>query len=220
VRPRLLLTANDKHTMPLMPTSAIEEPFNREALRKRRRDAILRAAASAFSRSGFHNTSMEDIATVLSVAKPTLYKYFPNKETLLYECHQLAMNYGDTALVNARQQGENGLAKLKIFTYQFMCALFGEFGACPVLTDVDSLAPAEREVVLARRAEISHALRDLISEGIQDGSILPCDPKLTSLFVLGVLNWIPVWFRRDGERPGLEIAGEFNTMFDRAFAAR
>jgi hypothetical protein len=35
-----------------------------------------------------------------------------------------------------------------------------------------------------------------------------------------VLNWIPVWFRGDGERPGLQVAEEFNQMFDRAFAAR
>jgi AcrR family transcriptional regulator len=163
---------------------------------------------------------MDDIAAALTIAKPTLYKYFPNKEKLLYECHELAMNYGDAALKDAKEKGNDGLAKLKIFTYQFMCGLVGEFGACPVLTDVDSLADSDRNAVLLRRAKISQGLRELIAEGVEDGSIAPCDPKLSSLFVLGVLNWIPVWFRGDGERPGLQVAEEFNQMFDRAFAAR
>ncbi|MGE0799347.1 MAG: TetR/AcrR family transcriptional regulator [Lautropia sp.] len=197
-----------------------KQPFDREALQSWRRSAVLHEAASAFSRRGFHNTSMDDIAAALSIAKPTLYKYFQNKETLLYECHQLAMTYGEDALTAAETKGENGLAQLKIFTYQWMCALVGEFGACPVLTDVDSLAPAERKAVMRRRDKISQRLRALIDTGVKDESIGSCDPKLASLFVLGVLNWIPVWFRPDGAMSGLEIADVFNEMFDRTFSVR
>ncbi|MFZ0500715.1 MAG: helix-turn-helix domain-containing protein, partial [Steroidobacteraceae bacterium] len=61
---------------------------SRERLRDReiKRDAVIRAAARAFNRKGYHNTSLDDIAAALEVTKPTVYYYVSNKEQLLFEC--------------------------------------------------------------------------------------------------------------------------------------
>jgi AcrR family transcriptional regulator len=50
----------------------------------RRRDQLLEAAIQAFGQSGFHSTSMEDVALVAGVTKPVLYQHFPSKR-LLYQ---------------------------------------------------------------------------------------------------------------------------------------
>lgn len=63
--------------------------FDRDEQRRRKREAVLRVAASAFNRRGFANTSMDDVASVLGVSKPTLYQYFKSKQELLYACHQV-----------------------------------------------------------------------------------------------------------------------------------
>ncbi len=44
---------------------------------------MIRAAAHAFNRKGYHNTSLDDIAAALEVTKPTVYYYVTNKEQLL-----------------------------------------------------------------------------------------------------------------------------------------
>lgn len=58
--------------------------------RRRRKEethrSILEAAADTFYREGISPISMEDIATVAGVSKPTLYKHFPSKDVLVAEC--------------------------------------------------------------------------------------------------------------------------------------
>ncbi|MGH3194241.1 MAG: TetR/AcrR family transcriptional regulator, partial [Streptosporangiaceae bacterium] len=59
-----------------------------EEARAARRDQIVAAAAECFARSGYHVTTMADIAEAAGVSKGTPYLYFPSKEALfiaLYE---------------------------------------------------------------------------------------------------------------------------------------
>lgn len=53
--------------------------------RVEKRQAILEAALNVFSRDGFQSASMEEIAALASVAKPTIYNHFGDKTTLFAE---------------------------------------------------------------------------------------------------------------------------------------
>ena len=50
--------------------------------RHQRRDSILRAAATAFARAGFADTSMEDVAAAAGITKLIVYRHFSSKEEL------------------------------------------------------------------------------------------------------------------------------------------
>ncbi len=54
----------------------------REKERLRHRDEILGAALSLFSKNGYHNVSMHEIAQKSEFAVGTVYKFFENKEDL------------------------------------------------------------------------------------------------------------------------------------------
>lgn len=170
---------------------------------------MLRAAAHAFNRQGFANTSMDEVAKNLGVSKPTLYQYFPRKEDILYECHQLSMGHAEAGLELAEAAGGSGLDKLIVFFRRYMGGMLGEFGSCPVLTNVDSLSPDRREQVVERRARISAAARGFIAQGIKDGSVVECDPSMAALFTLGAVNWIPLWYRESGPSGPEEIIEAF-----------
>ena len=191
------------------PTLSSLGAFDKGEQRRRKREAVLRVAASAFNQRGFANTSMDDVAGVLGVSKPTLYQYFKSKQDLLFACHQVAMDNGEAGLALASASKGTGLEKLIIYLRRYMEGIFGDLGTCPVLTDVDSLAPSDRDAVVARRSRISRATTDLIVEGIDDGSIANRDPKLATLFALGVVNWIPLWYRESGRSTPDEIVNTF-----------
>ena len=53
-----------------------------------RRDEILSVALTAFARSGYHATSMNDIADRMGVTKPVLYQFFDSKRALYLELLQ------------------------------------------------------------------------------------------------------------------------------------
>src|SRR5205814_1376034 len=57
-------------------------------------------------------------------------------------------------------------------------------------------------------------IRRLIREGVHDGSIAPCDPKLAAFALAGALNWIAHWYREDQSLTGAEIAEAFVAIFE------
>ena len=63
-----------------------------------RRQEILDAAFARFSRYGFRNTAMDDIARAAGVSRPLVYQHFANKEAVLRE---LAEQLHERALADA-----------------------------------------------------------------------------------------------------------------------
>jgi TetR/AcrR family transcriptional regulator len=77
------------------------------------------------------------------------------------------------------------------------------------------LSPADHATQLIERDKFERALRDLVREGIVDGSIVTCDPKLVVFAMLGAINWIPKWFRQRGEWSPGQLTGALVELFDR-----
>ena len=50
-----------------------------------KRQAILKAARTAFTRRPFHEVKLDDVATAARVGKGTIYVYFPSKDQLYLE---------------------------------------------------------------------------------------------------------------------------------------
>jgi AcrR family transcriptional regulator len=186
-----------------------------------KRNAVLREAARAFNARGFHNTSLDDVAAVLGVTKAALYYYVRSKQEILYECHMMAYDLGAEALAYARAHGRDGLERAGLVARRFIELYTGEMGRFAVLSEHDALDGAQRAAVLARRDAFDHALRDLVEEGIADGSIRAVDAKLAVLFLMGAVNWMATrWFRPDGPLSATEIAAGFEDMFLAAIGAR
>ena len=53
------------------------------AFKEDRRDEILEAAQRCFVRSGFHQTSMQEICAEAGMSAGNLYRYFPSKEAII-----------------------------------------------------------------------------------------------------------------------------------------
>ena len=181
-----------------------------------KRQAAIVQALRVFGRRGFKSTSLDEIAAALHVTKPALYYYFKDKQELLYECHKLSMDVGDQSLDAGIAAGSTGLDKILKFISGYVAALTSEFGASSVLDELDALKTDDRRQVIRRRRAFDRRLRALVDEGIQDGSIRPCDSKLAVFWFMGAIHGIPSWFRSDGEQTGHEIAHKFAELLSRA----
>lgn len=67
-----------KHAVTTQPLS------RKEREHAARRQEIMKAARELFSRQGYHDTTLEDIAVHAEFGKGTIYNYFPSKEDLFY----------------------------------------------------------------------------------------------------------------------------------------
>lgn len=68
-----------------------EKPKNESSARARlprpvRERQMLEAATQVFARSGYHNTSMDQVAEQVGISKPMIYSYFDSKEGLYRAC--------------------------------------------------------------------------------------------------------------------------------------
>jgi AcrR family transcriptional regulator len=173
------------------------------SVKRLKREAVLKEARRAFGKSGYHNTSLDDIAEALQVSKGTLYNYIKDKQELLYECHTLALDIGERAVEFGKERGATGGEILRHVLMYNITSLTEEFGACAVLTEVDALRPADR---------IKTVMVGLINDGIKDGSIRPLDQKVAVFTIMGVISWLPRWYSPDGRLSGRDIAAQITNL--------
>ena len=175
-------------------------PAERESYEAKRR-AALETAARAFNERGFYKTSLDDIAAELHVTKAALYYYFESKDEILYECHAVAIrSLTDTPLEGVDDRQLTGLEKIERLLRRYAAMIVQSFGRCLVLVGTQPLERHNAAKCRAGRRAINDLLVGLIREGIADGSVAPCDPKLAAYFIFGSLNWIAQWYRPDGRQ--------------------
>ena len=185
-----------------------------------KRDAVVRAAARAFRERGFHNTSLDDIAAALDVTKPTIYYYVTNKEQLLFQCFRAGLGELRSACRTARELDAPARARLKAMLQGYAEAIASDFGWCMVSAEDQDLSPVMSRQIKSLKSEIDQAIRRLIREGIQDGSIGRCDPRMTAFALAGALNWIAHWYREDRSMTAAEIAETFVSLFENGLRPR
>lgn len=171
-----------------------------------KRQVLIRAASRAFGRG---ETSLEQIAEKLNLTKPALYYYVTSKDELIFECYMLALDYGDQALDLAEASGENGMQRVRIFLRRYIELLVGEMNAPMVLLDYSGIRRDLRDRIQKRRRDFDKVLRRMVGDGIADGSISACDPKLAVFWFMGAVNAIPRWFDVAGPKTATEIAEAF-----------
>jgi AcrR family transcriptional regulator len=173
---------------------------NRNEQFELKRQVVLRTAARTFSQRGFHKTTLTDIADELHIAKPTLYHYFKSKDEILLEVQRMAIaQITSVSIGPASANAATGLEQLKAFVRRYIDMIIDDFGTCLVMTGVLPLEPGNRGIVRKGSKDIERMMREILRRGVADKSIGPCDPKLTAMFLFGALNWVPYWYRREGE---------------------
>jgi len=184
-----------------------------------KRQEVLREAAASFNFKGYHATSLTEIATSLGVTKAALYHYFPNKNSLLAACFEHAMDVAFACLERGRKQGNNGRDRLVLTISGYVSQLIDELNCCVVLMEEQALEPGDRAKLVRQRDRFERALRALVKEGIDDGSVVPCDPKLAIFVILGAMNWVPKWFKPSGTWKPEQLTVALSQIFERALSS-
>jgi TetR/AcrR family transcriptional repressor of mexJK operon len=89
----------------------------REQNRLNRERAILDAALKVFAATGYSGAKMDDVATEAGVTKPTLYSYFPSKESLF---QAMMLGKRDVMLDVFEHPSQDGMvADLLVFAWAY-----------------------------------------------------------------------------------------------------
>jgi AcrR family transcriptional regulator len=174
-----------------------------------RRIEILKSAAAAFRRHGYHGASVDEIASALDMTKGNLYYYFQNKEEILFACHDYSLDELLTLMDQVRAEDTRPDDKLRKLILAFVHMMLDELQGTALTLDLQALGPTLMKRVIAKRDRFDHGLRAIIQQGMDDGLFRPGDPKMIGFAIMGAVNWITKWFDPAGPMTSEEIGQRF-----------
>ena len=179
-----------------------------EAARAARRDQIIAAALACFARTGYHTTTMADVATEAGVSKGTPYLYFESKEALFIALHEQwdcglgeRVNAAIAALPEAGRRSPRQV--LRAVAAAVAAHVMEETETCRVLMEARALAahePAIAAAVLAADTRTHEQLEGLFAAGVEAGEWpADTDPALAArLFTAGLYGLMAQWHLAPG----------------------
>jgi AcrR family transcriptional regulator len=171
---------------------------------------ILKSAACAFRRLGYHGATLEEIAAALQMKKGNLYYYFSSKEDILFQCHQYSVERLLQVLDTVERSDQPPDVKLRQLIVAFVHTILDDLHGTALFLDIKALGPRYLRLAVARRDQFDRGVRRVIQQGIDWGTFAPgADPKLLSFAMMGAVNWIPRWYSPAGPSTSQEIAERF-----------
>lgn len=196
----------------------MEAAERREKKTRAKREAILRAAAVAFRRNGYHGTSMEDISEQLLMTKGSLYYYFQDKEAILFACHDFSLDLVIERMKLALKQHTSPTLQLRGVVKGLVDVIIDDLGGSALALDHTALSEDMLAQIIRKRDKFEHGVRKIVKDGVKAGEFRNVDPKLISFALLGSINWISKWYRPDGQYSGDDIEQSFSELFVRGLS--
>ena len=193
---------------------------SRAQMRGLKIEALFREAAVSFHRNGYAGTSLADVAARLGISKAALYYYIDNKQALLLGCHMAASDAADAVIEQVPKTGLTGLQKLHMALRLHVESILSETSPSLLALEESALTQENFRAVVQRRDRFQSAFVRFIGEGVTDGSIVDCDPKLAAFAALGGVNWTEKWYRPDGPWSASQIAQAIADVLVRGLAAQ
>ncbi len=177
-----------------------------KAVKISREEELLKNAIQLFSRGGFRETSLQEIADELGITRPLFYYYFESKEDLLWRiiCH-----LGDTLLEQARPiavMDETPTRRLSLLFKQHVEILLENVDAFRIYFAERHQLSGKRDLRLRRGERLYHDLiTEVITEGQRLGEIGAGDAHLAARLAMGTANSLLRWYTPAGAIPAEEL---------------
>jgi TetR/AcrR family transcriptional regulator, cholesterol catabolism regulator len=168
-----------------------------EAKRQSNRwQALLDSAATKFAEQGYHATTIRELAAATAMTPGAIYFHVPNKQALLLAVYEEGVQRILDRIEGAVLERMTAWDRLESAVAAHLESILDASAYARVIIrilpgDVPEISPELTKL----RDRYEARFRALFAE-----IDLPADrdPKLARLFVLGAINWTPVWYRPRG----------------------
>ncbi len=186
----------------------VATPTGTAQLRAReRRERILDAALQVFTRRGYRDATMDDVATAARTSKGGLYFHFPGKEALflalLDRSAELLLRRTNEALAAAPDPARKLDAALDV-----ILRLFSEHRALARLFLVEALAagPGIHHALVEIRHRFATLIASELERAQRHGALPPLNPHLAALACFGAVYEVVTQWLLSGQPPELTQA--------------
>jgi AcrR family transcriptional regulator len=171
---------------------------------------IVAAAVRLFSEKGFDATSVQEIVERAAVTKGALYHYYRSKDDLLYEIYHQLITQQLADLDRIMAAGQPAPTTLRAVISDLVETTAAQLEETAVFTrEMHKLAEEKMAALRADRRRYHKAFREVIAKGQREGAFaLTASAETVTLIVFGIVNQLPLWYRRGGPKSPRELADE------------
>ena len=178
-----------------------------------RRAEICRTAAKIFRDRGFDATAMSDIARALRMTKAGLYHYFASKEAMLFEIMRFGLERMEEEVIVPASRIREPEARLRqMLLHHARIITRAEGAVAQLFHEQRALPPAMRRVVNELERRYFHLVRDALKQLKAEGRLRKVDLSISALSLIGMIQWLPRWFRPDGRLTNDQAAREITDL--------
>jgi AcrR family transcriptional regulator len=178
-----------------------------------RRAEICRTAARVFRERGFDGASVGDVARALKMTKAGLYHYFPGKEALLFETLSFGLDQVRDEVTEPARGIIDPEARLREFIVRHArTALRAQGAVASLVSEARALPPLQRRRIEERMRGHFDFMRGTLAELKAQGRLRDVDLTVAAFSVLGMILWLPRWFRHGRRLSEQEVAEEVGRL--------
>jgi AcrR family transcriptional regulator len=169
--------------------------------------AIRDAALRLIARFGYEALSMRRLAGEVDLGAAALYRYFPNKQAMLFSLMKAHLTELLAAWAKARLPGSaNAPARLEAFTrFHIRHHLPRATGVFLSSMELRSLSPENYETIAAMRRKYEQELAQILADGEAAGTLMMDHSRVTARAIIALLTGITTWYRENGTLGAVEI---------------
>jgi AcrR family transcriptional regulator len=177
---------------------------------------VCATAARLFREYGYSSATMDLIADEVGLNKGTLYHYYPAKSAILFE---LLSKQVDATLELVERVPADGtvtdrmreLVRLQVDhvsnKHDEVVVFFQE------LPWIEKHLPPEQSADLRRRIRrYEHFTKQLLTAGVRSGEFRGMDVNMAMSSIVGILAYVPVWFRAATPKAQATLVQELTTF--------
>ena len=178
----------------------------RERKVAKKKEEILKSAASILAEKGYYGTTMEEIAARLLMTKGSIYYYFKDKQDLLYQSQKILLEQSMVNLEEVLKLDLPAKEKLEKAMYVHLEFLISELSTFAMGIKPEQVFNGEYlEDILRLRVEYAKCYDELIAEGIESGDFETVNVRVARNIILGAMNWVVQWYSPEKKDNG-EVA--------------
>jgi len=174
-----------------------------------RTEAAIRAAAlRLIACYGYEALSMRRLAGEVGLGAAALYRYFPNKQAILFELLKSHMEELLAAWDAARLPGSaNAPARIEAFTrFHIRHHMPRAEGVFLSYMELRSLEAKNFAAIETMRRRYENDLTAILADGVAAGTLTMDDPRVTARAIIAMLTGITTWYRETGPLVPEDIA--------------
>ncbi len=173
---------------------------------------VVKAAGRLFADRGYHGTSMRDLGKELGLLGSSLYAHVESKQDLLVSVVEEGARLFQESAQDAMAIAGPAEDRLRALVAGHLNVVLENHDVVRTfLNEARVLDEGHRARVIAARDAYEAAFREVIAEGTRDGSFRQdADPKMSSIYILSILNAVQRWYRSDGQLDRDQLAEDLN----------